>query len=142
MHSQGVVHCDIKASNILLESGSFPANARIADFGLTSFLKSDGFLPPNHKLRITPISKPPEAVNGKRTRKPVDMWMCGMMLYRILTTHNPTFITLGSDIVLDTAVLSLANLDPDVFHLLTLLESDPSKRITAQEALSHKWINQ
>ncbi|XP_068660763.1 probable serine/threonine-protein kinase At1g54610 [Aristolochia californica] len=80
-HNQGVLHRDIKGSNLLLDNGGI---LKIADFGLASFFD------PNHKQPMTSRVvtlwyRPPELLLGATDYGVgVDLWSAGCILAELL----------------------------------------------------------
>ncbi|XP_065859783.1 probable serine/threonine-protein kinase At1g09600 [Euphorbia lathyris] len=76
-HSRGVLHRDIKGSNLLLDQNG---NLKIADFGLATFFSP----PPNQPLTsrvVTLWYRPPELLLGATTYGvSVDLWSSGCIL--------------------------------------------------------------
>jgi TolB-like protein/Tfp pilus assembly protein PilF len=84
-HEQGVVHRDVKPSNILIDSH---LRARLVDFGLARIageaqLTSAGALPGT----IGYVS--PEVVLGEEADARSDLFSLGVVLYELLTGHLP-----------------------------------------------------
>ncbi|EAY02052.1 hypothetical protein TVAG_383550 [Trichomonas vaginalis G3] len=61
MHDQGIAHCDIKLSNILIDSFG---RAKLCDFGLAQFLKNANRIN-STKIRGTLSYMSPEIMAGK-----------------------------------------------------------------------------
>ncbi|KAG6527690.1 hypothetical protein ZIOFF_009816 [Zingiber officinale] len=80
-HSRGVLHRDIKGSNLLIDSNGI---LKIADFGLATFFNSD----PKQQLTsrvVTLWYRPPELLLGATTYGvAVDLWSSGCILAELL----------------------------------------------------------
>jgi serine/threonine protein kinase len=88
-HLQGVVHCDLKPSNILLTPDGQP---KISDFGLARLLVGAGpNTIPEHAILGTPSYMAPEQVAGPYTDlgPAVDIHALGVLLYECLTGRPP-----------------------------------------------------
>ena len=77
-----------------------------------------------------------------------DMWSCGVILYVLLCGYPPFKGQYREDIELeiDAGKVKMDSIEWDNISMpakqliLQLLEKDPEKRITADEALQHPWI--
>jgi serine/threonine-protein kinase len=101
-HFQGVVHRDVKPSNIIIgEDG----HAKIADFGIAQLNVSDS----EHPGRTwgTPAYMSPEQLRGESVDGRSDLFSLGVILYRMLTGHRPFQ---GNSAL--TVSLRVANQDP------------------------------
>ncbi len=82
LHAAGVVHGDLKPSNLLLlpprEGESLPAGVRLLDFGLASLLGRDV-----EGHRGTPGFAAPEVVRGEAPGVASDLYGLGAMLYAL-----------------------------------------------------------
>jgi eukaryotic-like serine/threonine-protein kinase len=96
-HTRGVLHCDLKPANVLLESKNRPAGAtpgvpRITDFGLATLLDEES---DSTRARALPLGTPgfaaPELTACARDRigPPADIYGLGAILYALLTGRPP-----------------------------------------------------
>jgi serine/threonine protein kinase len=81
LHSQKIIHRDIKPQNILLQRDT----ARLADFGI-----SRAFEGTTNSMTVsgTDAYMAPEAFEGKRTVQ-TDLWSVGVVLYQLLSNNLP-----------------------------------------------------
>ena len=92
VHSQGVVHGDLKPSNMLLTPQGL---LKILDFGLANFVsKSDSFASTTTLPRIPAFSgtlpyAAPEQLRGERANFGSDLWATGVVLYELTTQRRP-----------------------------------------------------
>ncbi|XP_076766215.1 calcium/calmodulin-dependent protein kinase II isoform X25 [Xylocopa sonorina] len=147
-HQNGVVHRDLKPENLLLASKEKGAVVKLADFGLAIEVQGDsqawfGFAG-------TPGYLSPEVLKKEPYGKPVDIWACGVILYILLVGYPPFWdedqhrlyaqIKAGTydypSPEWDTVTMEAKNL---INQMLTV---NPSRRITASDALKHAWICQ
>lgn len=88
IHEAGVLHLDIKASNIMLRSGTTP-RAVILDFGLACHLREQ-----RHEHRPGPLTgslpyMPPEQILGEPPSHLNDVFAFGVVLFQMLTAELP-----------------------------------------------------
>jgi serine/threonine protein kinase len=82
MHSQDVMHRDIKTANILIEkdkSGNF--KLKLCDFGLSKFM-GDGVCTPG---TVTSWYRAPEICCNNIYNKKIDVWSVGCVFYEFLS---------------------------------------------------------
>lgn len=84
-HEHGVLHRDIKASNVLLRDPSF---AYLADFGLVKSVEDDYSLTTTGYTVGTPEYMAPELLEGDATPAS-DIYALGILLYQMLTGAVP-----------------------------------------------------
>jgi len=84
-HQQGVVHRDVKPSNVLMD-GNW---ALLTDFGLAKITEASAKLTGSGEGIGTPAYMSPEQVKGEEIDARSDVYSVGVMLYEILTGHVP-----------------------------------------------------
>lgn len=84
LHSQGVVHRDLKSSNIFLCEGR--RRIRIGDFGISRVLESTAFA---SSCVGTPAYMSPELMRNERYDYHVDMWALGCICFELCTLNLP-----------------------------------------------------
>jgi len=149
MHSQNIVHRDLKPENLLLRrkpnSPQDSVDVKIIDFGLSkcmtepvaqSFLGTRGYLAP-------------EMLQRRDYTKAVDTWALGVIVFVLLCGCLPfdddSATVPSDDLVRAKFVLRFPrwakNLSPSAKDLLShLLDVNPSRRYTAEQALDHAWV--
>ncbi|MGW7410376.1 caspase, EACC1-associated type [Streptomyces sp. NPDC054833] len=87
-HAQGVIHCDVKPSNIMLTADG---KVKVLDFGIAALAADlDSGLHGREGILIgTPTYLAPEAVHGAPPDVQRDLYAVGMTLYELLTGRNP-----------------------------------------------------
>ncbi|KAE9290950.1 hypothetical protein PR003_g25163 [Phytophthora rubi] len=151
VHSRGVCHRDLKPENVLLSNRSADANIKVADFGL-SRRQRQGEQVVEKFPNGTVAYWAPEIIMCHPQDFGVDMWAFGVLAYITLTGVHP-FDPRGdksdAEIVKEIAKGTydvenkwFKSLSADAKDFLTqLLHSDPSKRLTAKQALDHPWLS-
>ncbi len=85
VHAAGLVHGDLKATNVLRERGG---RLVLVDFGASSELAGfDGGFTPG--ARGTPLTMAPELLRGAEPTARSDLYSLGVLLYRLLTGRYP-----------------------------------------------------
>ena len=86
-HLQRVVHRDLKPENLLIDGETGNSIIKIADFGLSNFMKDGKFLATSCG---SPNYAAPEVISGSLYAGPeVDVWSCGVILYALLCGSLP-----------------------------------------------------
>ncbi|MBK7556256.1 MAG: protein kinase [Flavobacteriales bacterium] len=83
LHGRGVIHRDLKSSNILLEGDG----VKLVDFGTAQLLSS---LRRDTQVFLgTPAYMAPEMITGETNHPSVDVFALGVLAYRVLTLEWP-----------------------------------------------------
>jgi serine/threonine-protein kinase len=85
-HAQGLVHRDVKPSNVLLDATE---HVYLADFGLTRRLDEQGGPAGEGRSVGTPAYLAPEQIEGAPVDGRVDIYSLGCLLYECLTGETP-----------------------------------------------------
>lgn len=152
LHSKNIAHRDLKPENILLSSDDLNPLIKITDMGLSKLVDHTTFL---QTFCGTPQYLAPEVLIS-RVRGDgsygfeVDMWSLGVILY-ILLSGCPPFSTERTDKTLVRQVCDgdysfprskWANISDSAIDLVTkLMTVEKNNRLTAEQALSHPWLN-
>ncbi|XP_041440925.1 calcium/calmodulin dependent protein kinase (CaM kinase) II beta L homeolog isoform X12 [Xenopus laevis] len=147
-HQMGVVHRDLKPENLLLASKCKGAAVKLADFGLA--IEVQGEQQAWFGFAGTPGYLSPEVLRKEAYGKPVDIWACGVILYILLVGYPPFWdedqhklyqqIKAGA---YDFPSPEWDTVTPEAKNLINqMLTINPTKRITAHEALKHPWVCQ
>ena len=84
LHSQGVIHRDLKTSNILLDLSQ---HTYLADFGLARLISTSTLA--FHTGHGTPPYAPPEQVRSKEITPKSDIFSFGILLFEMFTGQLP-----------------------------------------------------
>ena len=145
-HSLNIIHRDLKPENILIvdkDKNEFP-RIKICDFG-TSKIFEKGMT--QRTAFGSPYYSAPEVFQKNYTEK-CDIWSCGVILY-ILLSARPPFGGENDEEIIENVQQGRIDLSSPPFNkaskacldlLQKLLTIDPKQRISAQEALNHKWF--
>lgn len=82
-HSQGLIHCDIKPTNILLRPDGM---ALVTDFGIAHLIGTT-----TAKMVGTPAYMAPEQIQGEEPTPQTDIYAMGVVLYEMLTHGERLF---------------------------------------------------
>ncbi|KAA6392379.1 MAG: putative CAMK family protein kinase [Streblomastix strix] len=145
-HKTGLVHRDIKCENILMHSPpeSGRVYVKIADFGLAK--KEDLINEQSYLAGTLPYQAPELFQKPIRSTFKVDIYALGITFYRIIThkfpINSPTFDGQKKKIEMETKIERPSEIKDDILWdlLSQLLEFDPDKRITAEQALQHPYF--
>ncbi len=103
-HAAGVLHRDVKPSNVLLAEGG---RAVLTDFGIATF-QGDPKLTQTGMVMGSPGFTAPERIQGNPATPASDLWSLGATLYAAVEGHGP-FDQAGGAI---TTMLAIINSDP------------------------------
>ena len=144
LHSHRVIHRDLKLGNLFLTD---KMELKVGDFGLATKLDFEG----ERKRTVcgTPNYIAPEILDGKSGHSyEVDIWSLGVIVYTLIIGKPPfetqdvktTYkrIKMNNYSFPESAVISEA-----AKNLITeILVTDPSKRPTLDQILTHDFFNQ
>ena len=136
VHEAGLVHRDVKPSNVLLDGGG---HVTLTDFGLASAV---GVLPAGatHQLLGSPPYMAPEALQGMESQAAGDLFSYGATLFAAVEGRRP----FDGDTSGSTARAVLCEEPPPMCHagpleplISGLLCKDPLRRLSARQADAH-----
>jgi serine/threonine protein kinase len=94
IHDAGIVHRDLKASNVM--AGTF--GVKLIDFGVVKLLDASERLTRTGARVGTPTAMAPEQILGAEVTCATDVYACGVLLYQLLTGHLPFDATTLEDL--------------------------------------------
>ncbi|KAM0853104.1 hypothetical protein ACQ4PT_051291 [Festuca glaucescens] len=154
MHGAGIVHRDSKPENVLV---TMFGSLKVCDFGSATRRKPAGV--PYESCRVgTMIYTSPEQLAGSRYYgQAVDMWALGCIMTEILAGDTLFVGETEEDMVAEMSKLRVQISSTGKLHgldffddlseagrelLIGMLAFNPDQRLTAAEALQHRWFNQ
>jgi calcium-dependent protein kinase len=144
LHMKKIVHRDLKPENIVfIETYTDEILIKLIDFGTSIYLKSE-FL--TQELG-TIYYIAPEVFKNHYNEK-ADIWSIGIILYTMLCGHPPYRGSKEEDIKkkilqgkLEFSKKDFDKVSQEAIEFITqLLDYDPVKRPTAEQAMQHKWL--
>uniref|UniRef100_A0A8C7JC00 Calcium/calmodulin-dependent protein kinase 1Da n=1 Tax=Oncorhynchus kisutch TaxID=8019 RepID=A0A8C7JC00_ONCKI len=145
LHKLGIVHRDLKPENLLYFNPQDESKIMISDFGLS---KMEGSGDVMSTACGTPGYVAPEVLAQKPYSKAVDCWSIGVIAYILLCGYPPFYDEndsklfeqiLKADYEFDAPYWDDIS-DSAKDFIGSLMEKDPAKRFTCDQALGHPWI--
>ncbi len=152
MHARNIVHRDLKLENILLSDDGAAPRVKLIDFGLARFK------PEGQTLRTicgSPLYIAPEILELETSKNEdefytpaCDMWSVGVILFALLSGYSP-FDDEDEGVLYRNIRNGIYHLEPGVWDFISdpakslvaaLLETDPNRRLSAEQALAHEWL--
>ncbi|KAK7907222.1 hypothetical protein WMY93_015834 [Mugilogobius chulae] len=142
LHTQGVIHRDIKSDSILLTSDG---RIKLSDFGFCAQVSKE--VPKRKSLVGTPYWMAPEVISRLPYGTEVDIWSLGIMVIEMVDGEPPYF----NEPPLQAMRRIRDNLPPRLKEshkvssvlrsfLDRMLVREPSQRSTAQDLLQHPFL--
>ncbi|KAH7105802.1 hypothetical protein BKA62DRAFT_612758 [Auriculariales sp. MPI-PUGE-AT-0066] len=140
LHTSHVVHCDLKAANILTTK---TGNVKLSDFGVSLNLHAV-----EHKIDVagTPNWMAPEVIELKGATYASDIWSLGCTVVELLTGRppwpdNPNSLSVMFHIVEDDEPPIPEGCSPELEDFLQqCFQKNPSMRPQAEELFEHPWL--
>jgi serine/threonine protein kinase len=156
LHSQGVVHRDLKPDNIFLVAGPDGPIAKVLDLGLAKLTDKKGRSPMRLTLEGFVVGSAdyvaPEQAAGHNVDARADLYSLGVMLFELLTLRRPFLGSTATDLLVEHIVEDppapscfVATLPRELDQLvLAMLSKEPGERPTLAEvrAVLTRWRQQ
>ncbi len=147
-HAQGLVHRDVKPSNILLENGI--QRVKLTDFGLARAV-DDASLTQSGVIAGTPQYMAPEQANGDAVDHRADLFSLGSVMYAMCVGHSPFRASTTMGVlkrVCHDPPRPIQELNPDIPDwlcgiVMKLLAKQPGDRFQSAKAVAEvleKWL--
>jgi hypothetical protein len=141
-HARGIVHRDVKPSNVLIAEGE-DLSVRLLDFGLAQLAEEES-LTATGDVPGTLAYVPPERLHGEPGEPSADVWAVGVMLWEALSGWHPFWngSLLETARRIEAGASPLAQVRPDLPRPLCalvdrMLALDPAARPPAR-MLAHE----
>ncbi|ANB15274.1 serine/threonine protein kinase TOS3 [Sugiyamaella lignohabitans] len=152
LHSQGIIHRDIKADNVLVSEDDV---VKIVDFGVSEMFEkgndvikktagSPAYMAPE-LIYLNGVGEPSQ-VNRIIYGRAADIWSMGVLLYYMRFGFLPFQADTVTDLYYEILTTSPRFDDDDECDeflkdlLLRLLEKDPLQRIKMDQIRDHPWV--
>lgn len=147
-HAQGLVHRDVKPSNILLENGI--QRVKLTDFGLARAV-DDASLTQSGAIAGTPQYMAPEQANGDAVDYRADLFSLGSVMYAMCVGHSPFRASTTMGVlkrVCHDSPRPIQELNTDIPDwlcaiVMKLLSKDPQDRYQSAKSVAdllEKWL--
>ncbi|CAM9325608.1 unnamed protein product, partial [Ectocarpus fasciculatus] len=146
LHSQGIMHRDIKLENFLFQTRDRSSGLCLIDFGLSKHYCAFETM---HQVVGSAYYTAPEVLKGCYDYR-CDIWSLGVVAYMLLT-GSPPFNGANSDAIHqmiqknepDFTARKFPRASPLAIDFLSMmLQKDPNKRISLDEANRHPFVLQ
>ena len=145
-HKMNIIHRDIKPENIMITNREKNGclQVKLIDFGTAKIFEKGH---QENKYVGSSYYMAPEIIKRKYDEK-CDLWSIGVIMY-ILLTGRPPFDGNDDDEILENVKKGVFDKQSYPYPLLSshskdlinkLLQYDPKKRISADQALEHPWF--
>lgn len=141
LHNNKIIHRNLKLDNIYLTNNK---ELKIGDFDLAVKLNFDG--EKRKSIKGTPLYMAPELLSEKEYSYEIDIWSLGIIIYTILIGKTPfetqNFCELLDKVKrMDYTFPKNKKISDDAKDLISkILVEDPSKRLTLDQILEHKFF--
>lgn len=148
MHSNGIVHCDIKLENVFMTSNNSFASLKLGDFDISKNLDSNLTDTTTTMVGGTNIYLSPERVANERAIEKSDIYAAAVMMFLAHADDRDRLISrLVQMPIREVAValeLEVGNWDTDTEPrnlILSMLHQHPERRPSASQILQSPYLN-
>ncbi|KAH9016024.1 hypothetical protein EDB85DRAFT_1898389 [Lactarius pseudohatsudake] len=136
LHRSDVVHCDLKAANILTTK---TGNVKLSDFGVSLNLRA--MEREVKDVAGTPNWMAPEVIELKGASPKSDIWSLGCTVIELLT-GRPPYGDIGNAMTVEDESPPIPERfsGPLVAFLKECFHKDPSMRPSAEQLFEHEWL--
>eukprot|EP00002_Diphylleia_rotans_P007149 TRINITY_DN1664_c0_g1_i15.p1 TRINITY_DN1664_c0_g1~~TRINITY_DN1664_c0_g1_i15.p1 ORF type:complete len:354 (-),score=62.27 TRINITY_DN1664_c0_g1_i15:139-1200(-) len=139
LHKHGIIHRDLKCSNILICKGGV---LKLADFGVAKLMKGAEYV---HTSIGTPYYLSPEQWKDQPYNEKTDMWSLGVVLYEMTALRLPfqgvNMNDLSRNVVTGSFPRLPSHVGPELQNLISrLLVKNPKIRPSVDEVLQLPMI--
>ena len=139
LHDMGILHRDIKCSNIFLFSNGI---AKIGDLNVCKILSNESL---GHTQAGTPAYAAPEVWMEKPYGLKSDIWSLGCVLYEMITLHVPfraeSMVKLYNKVLVGEFCRIPNKFSEDLYWIIEqMINSDINKRLTCDEILECECV--
>ena len=144
IHSNNIVHRDLKPENILLDTDEGKNIIKIIDWGTARYYDKNKKM---NRISGTPYYIAPEVLKENYDEK-CDIWSCGVILYILLCGYAP-FNGENDEKIIEKIKIGKYSFPKEEWDYVSsdakdlvkhLLEYNPNKRYSANDALKHPWL--
>lgn len=143
-HSKGIVHRDMKPSNVLLDQND---NAYLTDFGIAKLLSGTSKLTATNTVLGTPAYMAPEQWRGEQLDARTDIYSLGIMAYEMVTGKLPfegdtsfTLMYKHMNEMPPRPKEHIEHLSDEVeFVILKAMAKDPNERFQSADAMGEAF---
>jgi eukaryotic-like serine/threonine-protein kinase len=151
IHTAGIVHRDIKPTNIMLDGTGANVQLCITDFGLARAYKTEPFLSGEKLVAGTPVAgtpaagtpdyMAPELYLGQPPSQASDLFAFGVVLHQVFTGVKPTMPPISSSVAVSSRLNTSCVPSFCVQLIRECLDLNPQRRCQAFErALQFRYM--
>lgn len=147
LHTQGIVHRDLKLENILIDTSGRRPWVKLIDFGLARKL-TETSTPLSTRCGSEEYAAPEIILGQAYDGRLADIWSFGVVMYACLIGYLPFNPDVNNPKALSQRIIQLNYRSPDGLMsseaaelLLSILVKDPASRIRIPKILSSPFFN-